>query len=150
MKKTFNHPHKSFKPYSNKYVVDTNGKVYNKIYNRYLKIHKNPKSNNLFVRLSSGKGVTLSIGINKLMLLTFKGKKYKPGKIAVRINGDAKDISLKNLKWGSRKLQSKIAMKNPVNKNRVQKWGKNMENLTGKKILSWTEKHCKNGKKRIT
>ena len=121
MKKIFNH--KNFKEFSNRYLVYTDGQVFNKETGNFLTIHQNIKSGMKFIRLSAPGGYNLSIGLNKLLLLTYKGNKYKKGKIAIAKDGNCLNISLNNLKWGTRKKQSKIAMKNPIYFKRVQKMG---------------------------
>lgn len=118
MKRLFNHP--QYKAFANKFEVDDSGKVYNIKTNRFLTLHKNNKSKMLFVRLSAKGKNYLTMGFAKLVLLTFKGKSYKKGNIAIHLKSKQNDNRVSNLVWGTRKLQTKIQMSKKSHSNRVK------------------------------
>lgn len=78
--------------------------------------------------------------MGRLLLLVFKGNSYFENAIAVHSDGNMSNLSLSNLKWGTRKLQTKIAMKNPINKTRITELGRKF----GK--IYWTENFITDGK----
>lgn len=119
-KKIFNHA--DYPDHSGKYEVTTDGEVRRIDYCRKLTIHRGVNKQS-WVRLS-GNNINLSMTLAKLMLLTFRPKGYKKGLIAVHVDGNPNNNSISNLVWGTRKMQSQIAMKKLENFKRVSEMGK--------------------------
>ncbi|MEP7169289.1 MAG: hypothetical protein ABI855_07950 [Bacteroidota bacterium] len=118
MKKLFKH--QDYKEYSDRYQVSDNGEVVNLFTGNQMTQNINASRGQRFVRLSGGKGNALSIGLAKLMLLTFSPESYFKGAIAIHLDADQSNNSRSNLMWGTRKMQSKISMSNPRYKRRVR------------------------------
>jgi len=128
MKKKFNH--KNYKSFVDKYIVHANGRVFSK--QKELNYFRN-NSGGKFVRLCKD-GKSLSINVAKLVMLTFKPKGYSKDKIVLHKNGDIKNDSINNLKFGTRKEQSRIHVSNPKNWNRISKLGKKYGPKNGKAV----------------
>lgn len=125
--KTFDHP--SYADFAYLYKVAKNGTVMRIDTGNFLKIH-----NDKFVRLS-GNGKHLSIQVNRLMLLTYKPI-HNPNKfIVVALDGNEKNHSLDNLTWGTRRMQSMIAMNKEKNYKRVQDMGRKHGKINWKRNL---------------
>lgn len=122
MKRIFNHP--KYKLYSGNYLISDDGKVFNLKTNRLLKIHKNKRSKMLFVRLSASKNDDLTIGVGRLVLLTFSPKSYFKNAIAIHCDGKQNNNCRNNLIWGTRKIQTKIQMSNKTHSKRVRMMAK--------------------------
>ena len=132
------------------FVCSEKGEVYNlNIHHLNSEIKKplkvcGQKGKAPFVRLSyKGKNISLTIG--KAILLAYKPFGYEPGKIAVFKDGNNNNIQLSNLKWGTRKEQSAIAMSNPINYERVKRMGQKHGVRNGKnnvsKLVDWNIKN---------
>ncbi len=96
-----------------------------------LSLHKQDKKS-AFCRVCQN-GVSKSVSVGKLMLLAFKPRQYTSTKIAVHKDGNPLNNGLDNLKWGTRRDQSDIAMKKDINFHRVQKMGKKYGSENAKK-----------------
>jgi hypothetical protein len=118
MKKLFNH--RDYKQYANRYQVSENAEVVNLFTGNRLKQNINASRGQRFVRLSGGKGNVISMGLAKLVLLTFSPESYFKGAIAIHLDADQSNNSRSNLIWGTRKMQSKISMSNPRFARRVR------------------------------
>ena len=116
---------KQFKPFNEKYWITPKGRVF-KNNGDELQYFKNPKSNSKgkFVRLFGNKKA-ISVGIAKIVLLTYNSKEYKKGKIAIHKNGNTEDNRIENLFWGSRKDQTEISMRNAIHSKRIMNMAKN-------------------------
>lgn len=142
--KIFNH--KKYKEFGGIYSVSLSGVVYNTITGNYLNLNMTEDSKQRFVRLCNN-GKSISIGINKLILLTYRGEQYKNGLIAISSDGRQTNQALDNLFWGTRQQQALIHVSNPDNFKRIselgQKYGKlNWKNnlvCDGKKLMEWRE-----------
>lgn len=112
----FNHP--LFHEYANKYEVDSSGtEIFSFARVARLTIHINKVSKMRFVRISAANKKSMSIGVAKLILLTFFPREYKKGLIAIHLKG--KQDKLSNLAWGTRTMQSKIQMSDMAHAKRV-------------------------------
>lgn len=128
MKKEFNH--KDYKNFAGKYKVSPDGRVFgNGKELRYFKM----SSGGRFVRLFQN-GKSTSITVAKIVMLTFKPKRYKKDNIVMHLDGNLQNDSLNNLKFGTRKEQSLIHISNPKNWLRVSLMGKKYGPANGKKV----------------
>ncbi len=128
MKKEFNH--KNYKNFAGKYKVSPDGKIFNKKGElTYFKM----SSGGRFVRLFKNRKST-SITVAKIVMLTFSPEKYKKNMIVLHIDGNVKNDSLKNLRYGTRKDQALIHVLNPKNWKRISMMGKKYGPANGKKV----------------
>lgn len=117
---------------------DESGNVFRGCTGRKLRLNK-PRKGLAFYRLCY-EGKSISITVNKCILLAFKADEYKKGLIAVLVNPD-KSAMLSNLKWGTRRTQSAIAMTKPENYKRVQKMGRTLGKKNIEYALDWKRKN---------
>lgn len=123
------------------YEVDSNGyDIVNTRFGKKATIHYN--SGNPFVRLS-GRGITISMTVARLILLTFDPMGYRSNRIAIHKDGNPLNSNLSNLKWGTRKEQSVLMMKKPEHFKRVQQMGKRSAMLNRDKFSASGIKNLK-------
>jgi len=137
------------------FYANENGNIFRKHKGKMKKLkHHITKNNTVFVRLCQD-AKSLSMTVGKAVLLAFRPHRYKPDKIAVHNDGNKLNVKLKNLIWSDRKKQSQIAMRNPVNYNRVRdmgrKYGEENGRINGasgaKNLIEWLRKNRKEGDK---
>lgn len=125
---------KALKQFKGKYLVSQDGRVFKKKNGKKKEIKQfvaQTSERTRFVRLfKDGKSASVTVG--RMVLMTFNPTKRR-NVIAVHIDGNPENVQLGNLKWGTRKMQSKIAMKNPTHKKRVRAMGEKYGPGNGKK-----------------
>lgn len=157
MKKMFNS--RKYKDFAGIYEISLTPtiKIVNKNTNNVLKQHDRG-----FVRLS-GNGKCISITVQRMILLTYKPHGYREGYIAITKDGNPSNLSLNNLKWGTRKEQAQIAMSIESRFETIQKigrkygtknWRKNLitdgrflpNKALSKKVVATIKSYLKHGK----
>lgn len=128
MKKIFEH--KSYKNFAGKYTVQPDGRIFNR--KRELKYFK-MSSGGKFVRLFKD-GNSTSITVAKMVMLTYNPTGYKSHKIVLHIDGNVKNDSIKNLRWGTRKEQALLHVMKYKNWKRISDMGKKYGPKNGKLI----------------
>jgi len=125
---------KALKQFKGKYLVSQDGRVFKKKNGKKKEIKQfvaQTSERTRFVRLfKDGKSASVTVG--RMVLMTFNPTTNRKA-IAVHIDGNPENVGLDNLKWGTRKMQSEIAMKNPIHKKRVRSMGKKYGPGNGKK-----------------
>jgi hypothetical protein len=126
--KKFDHP--LYKEFRDKYSVTSNGRIFNgKKELKYFSMSSGGK----FVRLfANGKSTSITVG--KMILLTFKPETYFEEAIAIHLNGDPTDDSLRNLKFATRHDQSIVHVSKTENWQRISQLGKTYGPENGKKV----------------
>lgn len=122
--------HKEYKNFEGKYKVQPDGRVF---FNDKEVRYYSKKLSGKFIRLFKN-GYSTSITVAKIVMLTFKPEEYKKGKIVLHLDGNVHNDSLNNLKFGTRKEQSRIHVLNPKNWERISKLGKKYGPKNGKKV----------------